>query len=1592
MEFRILGPLEVRTANGAVQLGGVKPQAVAAVLLLRANEPVTAEQLAMALWGEDAPATATKTVQVHVSRLRKAFGDASVIETTRAGYRVRVRPGELDAERFQRLVGDGRRRLDAGEPEQAARILREALNLWRGAPLAGLEFEPFAPAEIARLADDRMTALELRFEAELAAGRHREIVGELKRLVAAHPTREPLVAHLMLALYRCGRQGDALEAYREARRALIDEAGIEPGPDLRDLQAAILRQNVPPVLPSPGAALPAALDESHAPRMVGRDRELARLRGRWEAIGTQGGACVAVVGEPGIGKTRLAAALAAEVHDGGATVLYANGRDRAAAIDDILRGAEAATRPTLLVLDDADCAERHQLEERVSELASQPVLTLATGQQAAGVVPDETMLLEPIGADAAHAIAAHYGAPTDGDPAFTARLLEEAEGVPGRLAKMAAEMARTAAARRVDAAAERAASGRADLRSFESELASGVIALQAASERIGPAAGAERLGVCPFKGLAAFDVADAPYFFGRERLVAELVARLVGAPALAVVGSSGSGKSSVIRAGLLPALASGVLPGSETWRQVLIRPGRHPVQVLRRALEDMGDDQPRVLAVDQFEETFTVCDDEAERAEFIAELMSSGSDDRGQGYLVLAIRADYYGRCSAYPQFSAALAANHVLVGSMRRRELRRAIEHPAQRAGLHVAPELTDALVADVEGEPGALPLLSTALLELWQRSDGGGLQLSSYEATGGVRGAVARLAEAAYHGLDADRREIARRTLMRLVGEGAEGVPERRRVPLAELESDSRDEVARVVGYLADHRLLTISAGSVELAHEALLREWPRLQRWLDEDAQGRRLHRRLSTAAREWDEGGRDPADLYRGARLASALEWKADHEPELNRVEHDFLAAADARAGHERSERRRWIRLAIGGLSVALAAITIVAALAIVRGNEAETERESAISRELAAKSMSLLSADPGLSVGLALWALERRDTESAENALRQAAYEARGTGVRSAGDGWLYAVATSRDGRWAATAGGDGAVRVWDLSRGRPAAAIRGHSGSVWDVAFSPDGGRVASAGSDGTVAIAGRDGGDRRVLAKLAPDYASSVEFSRNGDELLLAATDGSVRLLSVRTGAERTLRGHDGMIYAAHFDPDGRRIVSAGADGTARVWDVASGTATVLTHPDQVAAAVFSPDGRHVATAGYDGMIRVFSPDGSGRPLAFRGDRQAQYSVRYSADSRRLVTAGEDGVVRLWDAASGAALGELAGHRGRALQAGFLAGGDRVISAGEDGTLRTWAPAPTAVVQARVTGAGFDAAGRRVVGGGEDGSVRVWDLRTGAVRTLRGHTDLSFARFSPDGKRIISASADGSVRLWAPGGGRSTVVHAGDSPMYAAALDPAGQRVAYGGEAGEIAVRPLAGGRSVPLRGHAEPVYDLAFNADGSRIVSASEDGTARIWDTASGRMLRVLRGHNEAVNAAGFSPDGGRVVTGGSDGTVRVWRVRDGHAVILRGHESPLTTAAFGPRGDRVLSAGQDGTVRVWNAAGGETLLVLTTHLGRASGAGFSPDGARVVSAGDDGLIRVSPCETCGSLSDVVELARTRADRELSVIDRERFQPRDE
>ncbi|WP_028062595.1 nSTAND1 domain-containing NTPase [Solirubrobacter soli] len=1590
MEFLILGPLEVRDERGPVALGGSKPRAIVALLLLNANRAVSAERLALALWGEDAPARAIKTLQVHVSRLRKALGDPDTISTSPAGYTLRVRPGELDAERFDQLLEDGRRALKAGEADRAADLLRTALGLWRGPALADLRDEASLGTESERLEEHRLNALELRIEADLARGGESELIdgGELQRLVREHPTRESLVAPLMLALYRRGRQTEALEAFREARRRLVEAGGIEPGPELRALQAAILRQDRS-LLGLGDAELPPELEGETGQPLEGRDIELAWLRERWEGVRAGAGALITLRGETGIGKSRLAAEFAAETYRRGATVLYADGAGPPAATLGVLARARAAPGPTVVVVDDAERAPdevRDALETFGASVSGAPVLALVL--EAGGGDGGEGLVLSPLDPGAVQAIVTRYV--PDGDPP-SEWLLGASRGVPGAIHELAGQWARREAARhaeeRIETGARRTAEQRADLRSLERELADDLEVLSAARET--PAAPSRVTGVCPFKGLASFQQADAQYFFGRERLVAELVARLVGAPLLAIVGPSGSGKSSVLRAGLLPALAAGVLPGSERCPVVVIRPGAHPSAELAAV-----PDGPVVLAVDQFEETFTVCEDEQERAAFVAELVRIAQASEGQGAVAIAMRDDFYGRCAEHPRLSRLVADNHVLVGAMGDDELRRAVECPAQRAGLIVEPDLVDALVTDLRGEPGALPLLSTALLELWQGLAGRRrLRHAAYVEAGGVRGAVARLGERAYGALDVAEQEIARRVLLRLAPIDDEGAVERRRIARADLGGEAVEEV---VERLAANRLVALHGGTVELAHEALLREWPRLRGWIQESQDVRRVQRSLSTEARNWVRLDRDEGLLLRGALLAEVREY-IDPDTLDVAVEREFLAASLERARRERRARTRRWEIIAGALLAGVIAIGIVAIIAIDQRRGAERERNLALSRALALQSAQTLPDDPEVALRLAMWADDTATTPQSTAALRQAVLGFRQRAVLRADPRTSQTAAFSPNGNWIVTGGDNGNAFVFNAATRARAAALPGRA-AVLSARFSPDGTRIALGYGDGTVRVTGATLEAPHVVLRLDGPSIDRVAFSPDGKRLAAAAGDGTVHV--VADGRTTDVSVADGIpIRGVDLDREGR-IVTADDAGEVRLFAPDGTPIRTFRKGDGVPArdVDFSPDGKLVLVVGEDHLARLFDArTGASLGEVSAGPRKLT-SGAFSPDGERFAAGSYDGTVRVWTTVGHSELFALRGQQSRVLDVGFGASGDRLVSAGNDGRVKVWDASGIRAfhLPSQASGVDFSPSGRWIATGSDvtgDGTVRVWTAADGTLaRSFSGPAGWTPARFSPTSDELVigrdpTASAE---RVMLPDGRPQRAVQLKEgSGINIARLDPTGRRLTVAAFAtNEAVVQDVRSGRSWSLRGGPPEIVDLQASPDGKHAVAASREGELYVWDLSRpDRPVRTLRGHTGHINTLAYSDDG-RVVTAGADRTARVWDPRTLHPpVVLRGHTDEVNAAQFTPDGKRVITASADGTVRLWDALGGDALVKLEEQPDVPLYDVTQGPGGSIATLDDHEIVRVFRCEVCGPLGQIRAAARALKPRALTAVERERY-----
>jgi WD40 repeat protein/tRNA A-37 threonylcarbamoyl transferase component Bud32 len=1089
----------------------------------------------------------------------------------------------------------------------------------------------------------------------------------------------------------------------------------------------------------------------------------------------------------------------------------------------------------------------------------------------------------------------------------------------------------------------------------------------------------------PYRGLSAFRPEDADVFFGREREATAFVNKLRLSPLVAVVGASGAGKSSFVQAGVIPSLPEG-------WRAITFRLGSRPLVSLRARLaregivvdEDAGVDalcaavrrfaeeqrHTLVLVIDQFEELFTLCHDEAERRACADLLLGCARSMEEPVRVVLTLRDDFLMRAQALPGLRERLAFGLELLSVPSPAELVRILIEPARRVGYQFdPPTLPQAMVDEVAGQPGALALLSFTAARLWEDRDREGQKLpeSAYRALGGVGGALGQHAEATLGRMSTDEQALVREAFRHLVtAEGTRAVLLKPEL-LQLLGGGARAEA--VLEQLVAMRLLVSSEGEhgeerVEVIHEALLGAWPRLVGWRREDAEGARLRDQLRAAARQWEARGRSTGLLWRGDAVVDLQRWRARHPIALTSVEEAFAQASM----REAARGRRLRRLAVGAAFVAL-----VSGLGVVRMQRTRAEAAAAQARQRLAEQYeeegrqafvagsaerALVYLDEALQLGTdsparrylfahaaRAFGAQRAVLTGHQRGVRDLQLSPDGKRLLTCSDDQTARIwDLERDvelhtlrghtgsvtmARWAlggtrvATGSFDGTARIWDAATGLELHLLTGHEGGVYALAVSPDGTKLATGDKKGTVRLF--DVASGTLLATLTgnTDRMRGLEFSPDGKLLASANDDDTARVWEVASGRERFHAKHKRLVAAVAFSPDGTLLATSSDDATAQVLRVSDGKLLYVLegHRDFVRGVTFSADSSRVLTSGWDNTAKVWDPH-TGKLVANLDHATGMvYFSAFSPDGTRVLTPGGDGTAKLWDARSGALLSVLEGHRSSVSLVVF-AGSGRAITAGVDGTARVWdVTLGEPLLDSHVQGpnsARFSSDGTRVVVASDDKIGRILDAHTGkVVRELRGHTDgLTLGVFDPGGRNVATASYDGTARIWDAASGETKVI----------------------------------------LRGHTAPVTSVAYGPDGTRIATASEDGTARVWDAASGAQQLLLKGHEDNVSSALFSPDGARIVTSSWDKTVRIWDAASGALLqTFAGHPSSVQFATFTPDGARVFSAQDNGTGTFFDSATGAIVGTLTGHIGMMEQASFSPDGALVATAGNDRTVRI-------------------------------------
>ncbi|WP_214325290.1 nSTAND1 domain-containing NTPase [Nonomuraea sediminis] len=1084
----------------------------------------------------------------------------------------------------------------------------------------------------------------------------------------------------------------------------------------------------------------------------------------------------------------------------------------------------------------------------------------------------------------------------------------------------------------------------------------------------------EPVSSSPYQGLMAFQCEQAEWFFGRAQLVDRLLAAVEERPLVAVIGASGSGKSSLLRAGLL-----GAVKADDRWQSLLMTPGEHPLEELsglvaklsgadaNEVVKELWSDPAALdialrdavtgrtlLVVDQFEEAFTVCGDEEERARFVAALLDAAVGPERRTTVVLGVRADFLARLTEHPGLASAVDAP-VLVGPPNADELREIIVRPAARAGLTVPPELVATALADCAGEPGALPLLSHALLETWHRRTGTTLTLAGYQEAGGVRRAIAETAERVYRSLDPAQHATARRIFLRLTT--LDGT--RRPATTAEL-----DDTADVVTRLARARLVVVDEDRVQIAHAALITAWPRLHRWLTDDRDNLAVHRRLTEAAHIWERLARDDGALYRGAQLGTATAWWQDHPDETNHLETAFLQASTARADAEQHTAARRARL-LKRLLAAMAALVVLAGtaggLALRQSGDLRQQNLVAVARQVSLQARGLIATDPALAGRLAARAYQLNpDAETLGGLLSAAAVPA--PRELNVGGAPAPGIAFSPDHALLATAGGDGTIGLWDTGSGARLTTLDGKSGPAKAVAFTSNGNTLASLSADGEVGtVILWDVAAYRQKERLEVRQASAaLAFSGDGQQVAVGLRSGDIELVNLPDHGRRILHHHRQPVVSLTFSPDGELLVSA--DGTSRpaVWNLTTGQAPSELAADHVDGVHFGPSGRTLAASADDRGLYLWNLDHD-EPVRIPGpdlDRAYGWAISPPVNGR-IAVADEMGTISVWDWATRTRLNVFQDRgRNETFTVTLSPDGRMLASSGFNGSivLHDLDTTPFTGINAPVNDLKISPDRRIIAAATSDGLVHLYDPDGRMFGTLGpAPGKVQAIAFSPDGRLLATATRTRALTLWnltdrRPIGDTIQIPSTGTASDIA--FDPTGRLIAaatFGPFVWELTDPPT----EVTARYPPRLATALTFSPDGHTLTMTTPGGNIIVAAVPTGEFLGVYPTGQGAIQDLALSPDGATLATAGDSRTVKLWDTRTHRELgTLRGHTAPIQTLAFSPDGKTLASAGNDHTIMIWNAATRTQTATLTGHTGTVSGLAFLTS-TTLLSGGEDGKI---------------------------------------
>ncbi len=1085
----------------------------------------------------------------------------------------------------------------------------------------------------------------------------------------------------------------------------------------------------------------------------------------------------------------------------------------------------------------------------------------------------------------------------------------------------------------------------------------------------------------PFKGLEAFQQTDAHFFFGRERMIQRSLKRMQETRFLAFVGASGSGKSSLVRAGILPALRSGKIPSSETWRTALFTPGANPLEALvtrimpylqedntrtmERVIQNIQDpeivnqyvdnilgdapDESRLLIIiDQFEEIFTRAS-ASEAQAFVNTLVRIATSPNTRLQFIVTMRADFFGSLSGYPSLAQLFEQqNMIIVTEMTAANIRRAIEGPVSAVGLKYEDGLVDRILDDVRSQPGSLPLLQYALRQLFDKRQGATLTHEAYDEVGGVRRALAQHAEEIYSELSQVQQETTRRLLLRLVEVGDSGEATRRRVPRSELKFDDIDtqEVDEVINMLtaAGSRLLIASREItteeasqstpitwLEVSHEALIREWDRFKTWVSSRLEDLQYSTELRKLSHDWEVSGRDPAYLLVGKRLTRAEVWieKGDSsdlqrdyiDASLQKRDQQDIAEKERQQRELALERKNASRLRLLAVVLVIGFVGAIVAVivAVTQNNELE-----AITGQLSQRTIEL----------------EEQSTVLEEQSIELA---------RTVEESQSLALSAEAD-RLFSDRDTDLAIALGLQSTGITNPPIRVQS-TLNNIALAAGTRRVI-------------DTSDLTIL---------SLAYNPDATQIVTGLDNGEIVIWNVATGRE-LLRweAHRSGVNTVAYDPDGTRIVS-GSDGTTnnlRVWDAASGEEifTIPYHTSQVTSVKFTPDGEFFVSASNDQTYVVWRSETF--EVAHSGMRDIDIEmvdvtedlendwVIAIADADTIVT-----VNRAWETETRITPEDF-GLNADITSMRIKADGTMIIAGFETGEVGLWNARNGTLVQtfpsldSRATAVDFLPRDDKVIAGFEDGSMRIWDVVT-SRQTDAFTLEAAIRDLEVNSAEVrMAVSLEGQMRIWDIQGSAEVQRFNGHrGQVSAVTYHPDGELILSGSFDTTLILWDNDNAEVVQTYiGHDGAVVALDFNAEGSRFISSANDQTARIWVTETAEITLTFDGHNGNITSVAWHPSSSLVATGGLDNRILLWDANTGEIQQeLLGHDGSVASLQFSQDGTMLLSGSFDDTLKVWDIETGEDIRTLSGHTGSVFAGSFNDDATQVISGASDRTVRI-------------------------------------